>query len=233
MSFTTLDLIAASDQRVERRAARAPAGSLQELHRRRHHADGAADGPRGRHHPRRPGESGAGRAHQPCLHHVVPDLSGPSATASRSRRANCSVRGSSSSRRPSRCRSYAIVGAQKGVNVGLPVAGVLALAVVAPTAGRWYVDVSCGVPPKQFIRGEWFVAVALLTGIVWVLCDTAGLDTWAERRDRLRHRLHPPRARPLPRVGGTTRQRTGGRRTCTTTAARSSAASSRASRSAR
>ena len=74
---------------------------------------------------------------------------------------------------------YAIVGAQKGVTVGLPVAGVLALSVIAPTAGRWYVDVSCGVPPKQFIRGEWFVTVALLTGIVWVLCDTAGLDTWA------------------------------------------------------
>ena len=74
---------------------------------------------------------------------------------------------------------YAIVGAQKGVTVGLPVAGVLALAVIAPTAGRWYVDVSSGVPPKQFIRGEYFVTVALLTGIVWVLCDTAGLDTWA------------------------------------------------------
>ena len=73
---------------------------------------------------------------------------------------------------------YAIVGAQKGVAVGLPVLGVLALAVIAPTAGRWYVDVSCGVPPKQFIRGEWFVSIALLTGIVWVLCDTAGLNTW-------------------------------------------------------
>jgi len=61
---------------------------------------------------------------------------------------------------------YAIVGAQKGVAVGLPVAGVLVLAVVGPTAGRWYVDVSCGVPPKQFIRGEWFVTIALLTGLV-------------------------------------------------------------------
>ena len=73
---------------------------------------------------------------------------------------------------------YAIVGAQKGVEVGLPVAGVLVLAVVGPTAGRWYVDVSSGVPPKQFVRGEWFVATALLTGIIWVLCDTAGLNTW-------------------------------------------------------
>lgn len=74
---------------------------------------------------------------------------------------------------------YAIVGAQKGVSVGLPVAGVLFLAVVGPTAGRWYVDVSSGVPPKHFIRGEWFVGIALLTGFIWVLCYTAGLNTWA------------------------------------------------------
>jgi hypothetical protein len=44
-------------------------------------------------------------------------------------------------------------------------------------AGRWYVDVSSGVPPKQFIRGEWFVTIALLTGISWVVCDSAGLST--------------------------------------------------------
>jgi uncharacterized membrane protein YeiH len=74
---------------------------------------------------------------------------------------------------------YAIVGAQKGVDTGLPVLGVLALAVIGPTAGRWYVDVSCGVPPKQFIRGEWFVTIALLTGVIWVICDSAGLPVWA------------------------------------------------------
>ena len=74
---------------------------------------------------------------------------------------------------------YAIVGAQKGVAVGLPVLGVLALSVIGPTAGRWYVDVSCSVPPKQFIRGEWFVSIALLTGIIWVICDAVGLNTWA------------------------------------------------------
>jgi uncharacterized membrane protein YeiH len=73
---------------------------------------------------------------------------------------------------------YAIVGAQAGVKVGLPVLGVLALAVIGPTAGRWYVDVSSGVPPKQFIRGEWFVSIAALTGIVWVVCDSAGLPIW-------------------------------------------------------
>jgi uncharacterized membrane protein YeiH len=73
---------------------------------------------------------------------------------------------------------YAIVGAQKGFEVGLPAFGVLALAVVAPTAGRWIVDVSSGVPPVHFVRGGWFVATALLTGLVWTACAVAGLDTW-------------------------------------------------------
>jgi uncharacterized membrane protein YeiH len=73
---------------------------------------------------------------------------------------------------------YAIVGAQKGVDVGLPVLGSLLLAVVGPTAGRFYIDISSGVTPKQFIRGEWFVGVAVLTGAVWILCAWAGLNTW-------------------------------------------------------
>lgn len=34
------------------------------------------------------------------------------------------------------------------------------------------------MPPKQFVRGEWFVSIALLTGVVWVLCAWAGLSTW-------------------------------------------------------
>ena len=69
---------------------------------------------------------------------------------------------------------YAIAGAQKGVEVGLPILGVLALAVVGPTAGRWYVDVSSNVPPKQFVQGEWFVATAALTGFVWLVVDQLG-----------------------------------------------------------
>jgi uncharacterized membrane protein YeiH len=74
---------------------------------------------------------------------------------------------------------YAIVGAQKGVNVGLPVVGCLLLAVVGPTAGRCYIDVVSGVTPKQFIRGEWFVSTAALTGLVWILVYWAGASTWA------------------------------------------------------
>lgn len=70
---------------------------------------------------------------------------------------------------------YAVVGAQTGVEVGLPLLGSLALAVVGPTAGRFLIDVSCGVPPKQFVRGEWFVAIAALTGAVWIALDQLGL----------------------------------------------------------
>ena len=73
---------------------------------------------------------------------------------------------------------YAIAGAAAAEAEHLPVLGVVALAVIGPTAGRYYIDISCGVPPKQFIRGEWFVTIAALTGLVWVLCDAAGLGSW-------------------------------------------------------
>ena len=32
--------------------------------------------------------------------------------------------------------------------------------------------------PKQFIRGEWFVATAVLTGSVWILAYGLGASTW-------------------------------------------------------
>jgi uncharacterized membrane protein YeiH len=73
---------------------------------------------------------------------------------------------------------YAIVGAMAGVAAGLPILGCLLLAVVGPTAGRFYIDITSGVPPKQFVRGEWFVAIAALTGLVWILLNAAGLATW-------------------------------------------------------
>ena len=74
---------------------------------------------------------------------------------------------------------YAVTGAIAASKAGLPVAGVLAIGIIGPTAGRWYVDVSCDVPPKQFIRGEWFVTIALLTAVIWVICDGAGLPSLA------------------------------------------------------
>jgi hypothetical protein len=59
-----------------------------------------------------------------------------------------------------------------------PVAGCVLLAVVGPTAGRWYIDLSSGVRPKQFIRGEWFVTIASFTGLVWILVFWATDNTW-------------------------------------------------------
>ena len=73
---------------------------------------------------------------------------------------------------------YAIIGASAGVAAGLPLLGCLFLAVVGPTAGRYFIDITSGVPPKQFIRGEWFVGIAALTGFVWILLDSAGVGTW-------------------------------------------------------
>ena len=73
---------------------------------------------------------------------------------------------------------YAIVGAEAAVMAGLPVIGALLIAVLGPTAGRYYIDITSGVPPKQFVRGEWFVAIAALTGAVWIACYAAGLNTW-------------------------------------------------------
>jgi uncharacterized membrane protein YeiH len=69
---------------------------------------------------------------------------------------------------------FAIVGAQAAIHQGVTVAGALMIAVVAATAGRWLIDVSCSVPPKQFIRGEWFVTTAALTGLVWIAVDSLG-----------------------------------------------------------
>lgn len=73
---------------------------------------------------------------------------------------------------------YAIVGAQTGLKVGLPIFAALLLAVVGPTAGRYLIDVSSGVPPKQFVQGEWFVGTAVLTGAVWIFLHEIGFDAW-------------------------------------------------------
>ena len=73
---------------------------------------------------------------------------------------------------------YAIAGAQKAIGQGIPILGCVLLAVVGPTAGRWYIDVSSGVTPKQFIRGEWFVTIAAFTGLIWILTYWATGNTW-------------------------------------------------------
>lgn len=73
---------------------------------------------------------------------------------------------------------YAIIGAQKAIEAGYPILGALAIAVIAPTAGRYMIDVTSGVTPKQFIRGEWFVGTAIGTGLLWILLDEWGVPYW-------------------------------------------------------
>lgn len=73
---------------------------------------------------------------------------------------------------------YAIAGAEKATAAGVPALGVLVISVVGPTAGRWYVDVSSGVPPKQFVRGQWFVPTALIAGGSWMLLHGFGIQGW-------------------------------------------------------
>jgi hypothetical protein len=53
---------------------------------------------------------------------------------------------------------------------------VLTLAVIRATPER-YVDVSCGVPPKQLSAASG-CQHRPAAGIVWVICDAAGLNTW-------------------------------------------------------
>jgi hypothetical protein len=45
-------------------------------------------------------------------------------------------------------------------------------------------------------RGEWFVAIAFVTGLVWILLNAAGLDAWGgwaaypDRRPLLGRKIH-------------------------------------------
>ena len=71
---------------------------------------------------------------------------------------------------------YAVVGAQKGLDQLSLVLPAILLGIVGPTAGRWFIDISSGVTPKHFVRGEWFVGTAILTSVVYVICALGGLS---------------------------------------------------------
>jgi uncharacterized membrane protein YeiH len=64
---------------------------------------------------------------------------------------------------------YAVVGVEKGLQAGWPFLGAIALGVVGPTAGRFLIDVSSGLPAKQLVQGEWFIGTAILTSISFFL----------------------------------------------------------------
>jgi uncharacterized membrane protein YeiH len=73
---------------------------------------------------------------------------------------------------------YAAVGVSKSLDADLPILAALLIGVVCATAGRYLIDLTAGVPPKHFIRGEWFVVAAFLASIVFIICDALGLSIW-------------------------------------------------------
>ena len=73
---------------------------------------------------------------------------------------------------------YAAVGVNKALEADLPLIACVLIGVVGPTAGRFFIDLTCGVTPQHFVRGEWFVGTAAITSIVYILADGAGLSIW-------------------------------------------------------
>jgi uncharacterized membrane protein YeiH len=73
---------------------------------------------------------------------------------------------------------YAIAGCMAAAKADVPVAGILIIAVIAPTAGRVYIDLCSGVSPKLFVRSEYLVTTAFLTGVVWIIATQLGASAW-------------------------------------------------------
>jgi uncharacterized membrane protein YeiH len=73
---------------------------------------------------------------------------------------------------------YAAVGVDKALNVGLPVFPAIIIGIIGPTTGRFIVDLTSGVTPKHFVKGEFYVTTAILTSIVYCLMYYAGLSIW-------------------------------------------------------
>ncbi len=73
---------------------------------------------------------------------------------------------------------YAVVGAQKALNAQLPILACILIGVVGPTFGRYFVDITSLLPPKHFVRGEWFVGTAVLTSAVYLVVTIAGMPLY-------------------------------------------------------
>lgn len=73
---------------------------------------------------------------------------------------------------------FAVVGADKTLEAGLPPMAALAIGVTAATTGRFLIDITSGVTPKHFIRGEWFIGTALLASAIYIPLWYAGVSIW-------------------------------------------------------
>jgi len=71
---------------------------------------------------------------------------------------------------------YAVVGVDAALRAGLPALAAIVIGIIGPTAGRYFIDITSGVTPKHFVKGEWFVGTAVLTSAVYVVCYWSGLS---------------------------------------------------------
>jgi uncharacterized membrane protein YeiH len=68
---------------------------------------------------------------------------------------------------------YAIVGAQVAVSVHLGYLAAVLIGVIATTGGRFIIDIACGVIPKLFVRGEFFIGTAAATAALYLVLNEA------------------------------------------------------------
>jgi uncharacterized membrane protein YeiH len=71
---------------------------------------------------------------------------------------------------------YAVVGCDAALRAHLPALAAIVIGIIGPTAGRYFIDITSGVTPKHFVKGEWFVGTAVLSSVVYVICYWSGLD---------------------------------------------------------
>lgn len=73
---------------------------------------------------------------------------------------------------------YAAIGTSKALDMDLPYVACILIGIVGPTAGRFFIDLTCGVTPQHFVRGEWFVGTAAITSVVFIVASEAGASIW-------------------------------------------------------
>lgn len=74
---------------------------------------------------------------------------------------------------------YAVVGVEAALTAQLPGIACIAIGVIGPTAGRYFIDLTAERTAKQFVQGEWFVGAAVLTSIAYlILAQWLHLSIW-------------------------------------------------------
>ncbi len=71
---------------------------------------------------------------------------------------------------------YAVVGADAALKANLPILAAIVIGIIGPTTGRYFIDITSGVTPQHFVKGEWFVGTAVLASVVYIACYFAGLS---------------------------------------------------------